>query len=110
MPGLGPGARRPPTGDSSRPKAGTRARPVAGRRHGRPEVRPARAGGATPPAGRDPGDVYRSPSLPGGKSHSDFSAAYPGLMTSLIIASRSSKGMNADFIAFTVNHWNSSQP
>lgn len=29
-------------------------------------------------------------------------------MTSLIIASRSSKGMNADFIALTVNHCMSS--
>src|SRR5690606_10162430 len=40
-------------------------------------------------------------------SHSDFSPAYPGLMTSLIMASRSSKGMKADFIALTENHWRS---
>ena len=31
----------------------------------------------------------------------------PGLITPLISASRSSNGMNADFIALTVNHWKS---
>ena len=37
-------------------------------------------------------------------------AAYPGLITSLISASRSSKPRNADFIALTVNHCRSAQP
>ena len=36
--------------------------------------------------------------------------AYPGLMTSSMMASRSSKWMNADFIAFTVNRSRSAQP
>src|SRR5205823_14341750 len=38
------------------------------------------------------------------------SAAYPGLITSLISASRWSNGMNADFIAFTVSHCRSAHP
>ncbi len=37
------------------------------------------------------------------------SAAYPGLMTSLMSASRSSKRRKADFIALTVNHCRSAQ-
>ena len=36
-------------------------------------------------------------------------AAYPGLMTSLMSASRSSNGRNALFIALMVNHWKSAQ-
>src|SRR5690606_38059837 len=39
-----------------------------------------------------------------------LSCAKPGLITPLIRASRSSNGMKADFIAFTVNHCRSSQP
>ncbi|MGY3554395.1 hypothetical protein ACVWY6_002588 [Williamsia sp. R60] len=39
-----------------------------------------------------------------------MSTAYPGLMTSSMMASRSSKWMNADFIAFTVNRSRSAQP
>ena len=38
------------------------------------------------------------------------SRSYPGLMTSLINVSRSSNGMNADFIALIVNQRKSSQP
>src|SRR5690606_8294002 len=37
-------------------------------------------------------------------------AAQPGLITSSMIASRSSKGRNADFIALMVNHRSSSTP
>lgn len=38
------------------------------------------------------------------------SLAYAGLMTSLMISNRSSKGMNALFIALMVNHCSSAQP
>src|SRR5690242_2576871 len=38
------------------------------------------------------------------------SLAYAGLMTSVMISSRSSNGMNADFMAFTVSHCRSFQP
>src|SRR5262245_13949448 len=42
------------------------------------------------------------------KAASARSSAYRGLITSLISANRASNGMNADFIAFTVNHCMSS--
>ena len=56
-------------------------------------------------AGLGPGLVHRRP-----RAHSAASAAYPGLITPSMIASRSSKGRNADFIALIVNHRRSSRP
>lgn len=38
------------------------------------------------------------------------STAYPGLITSVMNASRSSNGRNDDFIALTVSHCRSAQP
>ena len=78
------------------------------------------------PAGPEPAVRRRERPVPraGGRAHGAAaralsprrstaqasSAAYPGLITSLISASRSSKPMNADFMAFTVNHCRSAQP
>ncbi len=45
-----------------------------------------------------------------GQDRPAASAAYPGLMTSSMIARRSSNGRNADFIALIVNHRRSSKP
>ena len=45
-----------------------------------------------------------------GRSSGHAAPRSPGLITSLISASRSSKPMNADFIALTVNHCRSAQP
>src|SRR5688572_7228880 len=50
------------------------------------------------------------PAIRNQDSLGSISFAYAGLITSLINANRSSNGMNALFMALTVNHCNSAQP
>ena len=73
-----------------------------------PADRAGRRGGPGPGGPAPGGRAARRPPAP--SADQPISFAYAGLITSLMIASRSSNGMNALFIALMVNHCSSAQP